>query len=194
MSERTPPPFDEIVDPDDPDRARLENAHRLLIAAGPLPELPPHLEEAPPEPKARVIPLPRRRNTAIAAVAIAATLLFGIGYAIGGRDNPPEPVQTVAMTGPSGATASIALMAIDRAGNWPMTIAVKGLAPLPRGKTYELWLTKNGKLADPCGTFVVGPGATEVPLNAPYKLKEYDGWVVVRSGTKQPFVLRTTSV
>ena len=194
MSEPTPPPFDAIVDPDDPDRARLENAHRLLVAAGPLPELPPRLEEAPPEPKARVIAFPRRRYTAIAAVAIAATLLFGIGYAIGGRDNPAEPVQTVAMVGPSGATASIALMAIDRAGNWPMTIEVKGLAPLPHGKTYALWLTKNGKLADPCGTFVVGSGTTEVPLNAPYKLKEYDGWVVVQTGTKAPYLLRTTTV
>ena len=194
MSEHTPPPFDAIVDPDDPDRDRLENAHRLLIAAGPLPQLPPGLEQAPPEPKAPVIPFPERRYTAIAAVAIAATLLFGIGYAIGGRDSPPEPVRTVAMVGSSGATASIALMAIDRAGNWPMTIEVKGLRPLPRGQTYGLWLTRNGKLADPCGTFVVGTGTTEVPLNAPYHLKEYDGWVVVKSGTKGPFVLRTTTV
>jgi len=194
VSDRTPPPFDAIVDPDDPDRERLENVHRLLVAAGPRPELPPHLEHAPSEPKARVIELPRRRYTAIAAMAVAATLLFGIGYAIGGRDNPPEPVQTVAMTGPSGATASLALMSIDRAGNWPMTIEVKGLAGLPKGETYGLWLTRNGKLADPCGTFVVGPGTTAVPLNAPYHLKEYDGWVVVKSGTKGPFVLRTTTV
>ena len=127
-----------------------------------------------------MIAFPRRRNTAIAVIAMAACVLFGVGYAIGGRDNPPEPVQTVAMIGPSGATASLALMAIDRAGNWPMTIAVKGLAPLPKGKRYALWLTKDGKLADPCGTFVVGAGTTEVPLNAPYKLKEYDGWVVVQ--------------
>jgi Anti-sigma-K factor rskA len=194
VSDRTPPPFDAIVDPDDPDRDRLEQAHRLLVAAGPLPELPPRLEDAPPEPTARVLAFPRHRYTAIAAVAIAATLLFGIGYAIGGRDNPPEPVQTVAMVGPSGAQGSIALMAIDRAGNWPMTIEIKGLAQLPKGKTYALWLTKHGKLADPCGTFVVGPGTTEVPLNAPYKLKEYSGWVVVLSGTKGPFVLRTTTV
>ena len=63
---------------------------------------------------------------------------------------------------------------------------------LPQGQTYGLWLTRNGKLADPCGTFVVGPGSTEVPLNAPYQLKEYDGWVIVRTGTTKPFLLRTT--
>ena len=194
MSERTPPPFDAIVDPDDPDRDRLENAHRLLVAAGPLPELPPRLEQPPSEPNARVLAFPRRRYTAIAAVAIAAMILLGVGYAIGARDNPPAPVKIIAMTGPSGATASLELMAIDRAGNWPMTIQVKGLAPLPRGRTYALWLTKEGKLADPCGTFVVGEGTTEIPLNAPYRLKRYSGWVVVESGTKGPFVLRTSTV
>ena len=188
------PDFDELVDPGDPERDRLEAAHDLLLAAGPVPELPPRLEQPPPEPQTRVIPLPRRRHTAIAAVAIAATILFGVGYAIGGRDSPAKPVATIAMNGPSGATASIALMALDEAGNWPMKIAVKGLAELPKGQTYGLWLTRNGKLADPCGTFVVGPGSTEVPLNAPYQLKEYDGWVVVRTGTTKPFLLRTTTV
>ena len=52
MSEPRLPPFDEIVDPDDPERARLEAVHELLVAAGPPPELPPALEHAPPEPKA----------------------------------------------------------------------------------------------------------------------------------------------
>ena len=60
------------------------------------------------------------------------------------------------MNGPSGATASIALLALDEAGNWPMTVAVKGLPQLPKGQTYGLWLTRNGKLAESCGTFVVG--------------------------------------
>jgi anti-sigma-K factor RskA len=188
------PPFDDLVDRDDPERARLEAAHDLLVAAGPLPELPPRLAQAPPVPEARVIPLPRRRYTAIAAVAIAATILFGVGYAIGGRDSPQKPVETLSMSGPAGASASLALMALDEAGNWPMTIAVKGLAPLPRGETYGLWLTRNGRLADPCGTFVVGPGTTEVPLNAPYRLKDYDGWVVVKTGTTRPFLLRTAAV
>ena len=72
-----------------------------------------------------------------------------------------------------------------------MTLEVSGLAALPKGKTYTLWLTRNGKLAESCGTFAVAAGTTTVPLNAPYPLKEYDGWVVVRTGTTQPFVLQT---
>ena len=115
-------------------------------------------------------------------------MLFGVGYAIGGRDSPAAPVQTIAMTGPAGATASIALLAKDAAGNWPMTLEVSGLPPLPKGETYTLWLTQDGKLAESCGSFVVAAGTTKVPLNAPYPLKKFDGWVIVRTGTTEPFL------
>jgi hypothetical protein len=185
------PPFDEIVDATDPERSRLRSAHDLLFAAGAPPELPPSLEAPPPEPRAGVIALPRRRYTAIAAVAIAATVLFGVGYAIGGRDSPQKPLRSIAMTGPSGATATIDLLSKDAAGNWPMTLEVSGLAALSDGETYTLWLTRDGKLAESCGAFAVAAGTTKVPLNAPYPLKRFDGWVVVRTGTTHPFLLRT---
>jgi hypothetical protein len=188
------PHFDDLIDPDEPGRERLQAAHDLLVAAGPPPELPPSLQSPPQEPKPRVIPLPRRRYTAIAAVAIAACVLFGLGYAIGGRDKPQSPVKTIAMSGPAGATASILLQPIDAAGNWPMLLDVKGLPELPKGATYTLWLTRKGKLADPCGTFLTGAESSSIWLNAPYKLKHYDGWVVVRTGSTKPFLLRTDSV
>ena len=184
-----PPPFDDLIEPDDPDRARLQQAHELLIAAGPPPELPPRLESAPAEPKAAVINFPRRRYTTIAAVAVAACVLFGVGYAIGGRDSPDKPVQTIAMEGAKGATASINLLAPDKAGNWPMQLEVSGLPALPTGKSYTLWLTKDGALAESCGSFVVGEGTTKVPLNAPYKLKRFESWVIVKTGTTSPLLL-----
>ena len=183
--------FDEIVDGADPERVRLRATHDLLLAAGAPPELPPSLEAAPPEPRAGVIAFPRRRYTTITAIAIAATVLFGVGYAIGGRDAPQKPVQTIAMRGAAGATGSIALLPRDAAGNWPMTVEVSGLPTLPDGETYTLWLTRDGKLAESCGAFAVAAGTTKVPLNAPYPLKQFDGWVVVRTGTTQPFLLRT---
>lgn len=192
MSERTPS-FDELVDAGDPERARLQGAHELLVAAGAPPELPPSLEAAPPEPRATVIALPRHRYTAIAAVAAAATVLFGVGYAIGGRNGPEQPVKTIAMKGPSGATASIALLPLDEAGNWPMTLEISGLRPLRNGGTYTLWLTRDGKLAESCGAFAVSAGTTKVPLNAPYKLKTFDTWVIVRTGSTQP-LLRSTAI
>jgi hypothetical protein len=139
-----------------------------------------------------VITFPRRRYTAIAAVAVAATVLFGVGYAIGGRDSPNKPVQTIAMEGPGGATASIALLSLDEAGNWPMRLEVSGLPALPAGKSYTLWLTKDGALAESCGSFVVGDGTTKVPLNAPYKLKHFESWVIVQTGTTSPLLRSTT--
>jgi hypothetical protein len=187
------PPFDEIVDRDDPERVRLQATHDLLVAAGAPPELPPSLGAAPPEPEERVLPF-RRRYTAVAAVAVAALVLFGIGYTVGGRGKPPEPVRTVALSGPAGASATIDLQPIDAEGNWPMILGAEGLPALRQGETYTLWLTRGGELADPCGTFAAGQAAAEIWLNAPYELKTYDGWVVVRTGTTTPFLLRTTTV
>jgi hypothetical protein len=187
------PRFDDLIETDDPDRARLQQAHDLLVAAGAPPELPPSLESAPAEPVAKLINLPRRRYTAIAAVAVAAAVLFGIGYTIGGRDSPDEPVSTVAMTGSGGAKASIALLAPDQAGNWPMRLEISGLQALPAGASYTLWLTKDGRLAESCGSFVVADGTTKVPLNAPYKLKQFDDWVIVQTGKTIPLLRSATT-
>ena len=175
----------EIIGDDVPpdELARLQRLHGLLERVGPPPELSPALTSAPVPPAARIIPVPRRyRYTAAAAAAVAAAALFGVGYLVG--KSPEEaPVQTIAMSG-AGATAQLDLFDNDSAGNWPMTLRVSGLAP----GSYELWLTRKGKLADSCGAFVVSAGETEVPLNAPYRLRDYDGWVVVATGTDVPLL------
>jgi hypothetical protein len=161
---------------------RLERVHALLERAGPPPELSPAVAAAPEPPTARILPFPRRyRYTAVAAAAVAALALFGLGYLVGGGGGP-EPLRTVAMSGPGTASAELAVFEKDAAGNWPMELRVNGL---PAG-TYELWLTRDGKLAEPCGAFAVAEGETTVPLNAPYKLKAFDGWVVVPSGAREP--------
>ncbi len=164
------------------ERERLERVHALLERAGPPPELSPAVASAPDPPKARVVPFPRRyRYTAAAAAAVAALALFGLGYLAGGGGGP-DPLQTVAMSGPGQASAELDLFEKDVAGNWPMELRVSGLA----AGTYELWLTRNGKPAEPCGSFAVAAGETTVPLNAPYKLKTFDGWVVVPAGDREP--------
>jgi hypothetical protein len=164
------------------ERERLERVHALLERAGPPPELSPAVASAPEPPKARVIPFPRRyRYTALAAAAVAAFALFGLGYLAGGGGGP-DPLQTVAMSGPGQATAHLDVFEKDAAGNWPMELRVSGV---PNG-TYELWLTRDGKLAESCGVFAVASGETTVPLNAPYKLRTFDGWVVVPAGEREP--------
>jgi hypothetical protein len=162
--------------------ARLERVHALLQEAGPPPELPPSLVRAPEPPSARVIPFPRRyRYTAVAAAAIAAVALFGMGYLVAGGPDE-KPVETLAMSGAGGASAELALFAKDEAGNWPMELRVSGLEP----GSYELWLTRGDELAAPCGAFLVAGDETTVPLNAPFKLREFDGWVIVPVGGERP--------
>ncbi len=192
---RGAPDFDELVGDGlaAEERERLERVHALLVAAGPPPELPPRLASPPAPPQAPVIPFPRRYRAAAAGVAAAlAVALLGAGYVIG-HGTTPEEAFTIAMTGAGEAHAELVVFAKDAAGNWPMELSVTGLEPLPAGKVYELWLTKNGKPADSCGAFSVSAAETEVPLNAPYRLLDYDGWVVVQHGSTAP-VLRTTDV
>lgn len=191
-----PPSFDVLFDDDDlaPDeRDRLRAAHELLTMAGPPPELPPALEQPPVVETARVIPLPRRyRFTAVAAAAAAAVVLFGLGYLVGGSSRgAPAVVRTVEMTGQGDAVASLAVLEKDAAGNWPMELTVSGLEPLPDGQSYELWLTRDGELAESCGSFSVSGPETVVTLNAPYRLSDFTGWVVTAAADTGAFVLTT---
>ena len=77
----------------------------------------------------------------------------------------------------------------DEAGNWPMNVVVRGLTPSrDRSDYYELWLTRGGKLVDPCGRFIVHTGVTKVVLSVPYGLRRYDGWVVTRHDSDVPLL------
>jgi hypothetical protein len=185
------PDFDELVGGDlSPDeRDRLRRVHELLVEAGPPPELTPRLQSPPAPPRATVIALPRRRRGALLLVAATVAIaLFGGGWFLGSRGHTAHVARTVDMHGPGGAAASLVVYSVDHAGNWPMKMTVSGLAVLPHGQTYTLWLTKKGKLEASCGTFTVADGTTTVRLNAPYRLTEYDGWIVARSGQSAPLL------
>jgi hypothetical protein len=191
MSDR----FDELMEGvDDPtERARLRRVHELLLSVDAPPELSPSLQQAPlPAP----VPLvPRRRRGALALLAAAlAIAAFGAGWLGGARSDDVAPEQEIVMSGVGesrGSFATIELLPQDASGNWPMRVLVRGLEPSrDRSDFYELWLTKDGRLADSCGRFTVHPGLTTVTLSVPYGLRQYDGWVVTRRGSDQ--VLLTT--
>jgi hypothetical protein len=185
------PDFDELVgtDLEPEERDRLLRVHELLVAAGPPPD---YAQEAPPIPsEAKIVRFPRPRRLALVAVAAAlAAAIFGAGFFVGDRTAGPHRV--VAMTGTAqaaGATASLELFPLDKAGNWPMELEVKGLQPAASGRPYELWLAKGGRLEALCGSFRAKPdGSARVPLNAPYKLTDFDSWVIVEEGTKTPLL------
>ena len=185
------PDFDELVGPEvEPtERERLLRVHEALVEAGPPPELSSRLA-TPPSPK--VVPVAWRRRTGVLALAAAlGAAAFTVGFLVsdyGGRSTD----RVIAMSGAGGASASLAIFEVDDAGNWPMELDVKGLAPPASSRLYQLWLTKNGELEALCGSFLAeSDGTIVVPMNAPYRLKEFDGWVVVEQGSKEP-VLTTT--
>ncbi len=179
------PDFHELVGTDlDPrERARLERVHELLIAAGP-----------PPEP-AMISPIelrPRRRRGALLAIAAAiAVSAFALGAALVDANGRSVDF-AVAMAGTdaaAGASASLAVYNVDQAGNWPMELSIDGLPPGPGGRPFELWLTRDGERSALCGAFLTNAdGSAVVPMNAPYRFDQFDGWVVVREGSDTPLL------
>lgn len=179
------PDFDALVGGDDLDpaaAARLRRLHDLLVDAGPPPDLSPELRSiAPPPTRVAVLPV-RRRRTILVAAASLAIAVFAAGYLVGARDDPAA--YTVSMEGSRGERGEIAVYDKDAAGNWPMRLRISN-ATLTEGTVYELWLTKGGKLVEQCGAFLARPGRVTVPLNAPFKLRQFDGWVVVPKGSQK---------
>ena len=184
----------------DAELAELSEVDELLRATPPPPEVPDSLTAS-----VLAIPGPQRRferRRLVAALALATALAaatFGIGLWAGGGPDQVKAVEQLTLNGTAAAPRArmvIAVLPEDDAGNWPMAADVSGLAPLPPGGYYEVWLTKGKKLAATCGRFVVDEtgSATGVWLNAPYKLKGYDRWVVTANvpGTdesKAPWLL-----
>jgi hypothetical protein len=196
---RKPPDLRELVGDDvSPDELeRLGRVHELLVRAGPPPELPGELAAAP-EPEATVAMLPKRHWRPLAALAAALALAaFGVGWlAASAGDSGGESFPSIDFRVPMAGTpaapnavASIAVAERDEAGNWPLAMTIRNLPPKA---SYELWLTKKGKLAALCGPFRT-EGDSVAYLNAPYRLRQYDGWVVTRAGEKR-FLLKTTKV
>ena len=196
------PEFRELVGDDLPaeEEARLRRVHELLVAAGEPEELPPSLAE-PPDARRRSnvveLPLPRRRlGAALVAAAALAAVFFGGGYFVGAQKHAFTTEETFAMrgVGSSDAFASIRMAPADAAFNWPLELHVRGLKDLPKGGYYELLLTKDGKLGLSCGTFRTHDGKTTIELNAPYPLKQWNGWVVIAhqpNGRTSPPLLTT---
>jgi hypothetical protein len=197
------PDFHELVGDDlsDAERERLRRVHDLLVAAGPSPDLPPALERAP-LPGGKRSLLPRRRRGALLALAAAlAAAAFGAGYLVAERGGEPqaqafETEFVLRMEGTQdapGAVASLVVGKKDDDGNWPMELTVRNL-PRPSDRVrYELVLTRRGKVAASCGTFFVGSDKTIAFLNAPYKLRTYDGWAIVRPGSSE-ILVRTDEI
>jgi hypothetical protein len=179
------PDFDELIGDDvrGTERERLEHVHELLVAAGPPAELPPHLES--PTLAMTMARRPgrvRRRVVAIAVIAAVLAIAFVLGYLAGNRGGGLSAETSLQLTGTKAAPnalASLRVLPVDRSGNWPMRLAATGLPKLGHKWYYEVFLVRNGKIYAPCGSFV-STGTVDVSLNAPYRLRPHDTWVVTK--------------
>lgn len=179
-----PPDFDELVGNDlsAHERERLERVHRMLVAAGPPPELPQELAEAP-RPEGRLVELARRRaRTGLVLAAAIMIAAFATGYLLGarGEGSVPSGVSPPAKQVVLGKTADrLAVVGIgerDSNGNWPMVVQVEGLDHLSGGDYYTLFMTKKGRAVATCGTFnVAEDGLTTIRFSVAYDPERYDG-------------------
>jgi hypothetical protein len=184
-----PPDFDELIGPDiDPaERARLRSVHDQLLVAGPPAELAPELEAGPTLAMTLQRPARRRGHRTLllaASLAVVGVVFLG-GYIAGNSGDGVAAGKTISLVGTKaapGALASLRIQPVDAAGNWPMQISVTGLEKLPPRGYYTVFLWRDGKAVAPCGTFIVKSPTQGVSvwLNAPYKLKPGDTWVVTR--------------
>ena len=197
------PEFEDLVGSDLPaeERERLRRAHDLLVAAGPLPELPPELEHRVEPAPGEVVSIFMRRRAAVVGILAAAlaALAFGGGFLIGHSHRAGFAAAfTVRMHGTPAAPNALGSIQIgkhDNDGNWPMVVKVSSLAKLPPHAYYTLWLTKQGKPVAPCGTFRAHGARTSLTFTVAYQLKRFDGWVVTRQNAGHdkpgPVVLTT---
>ena len=186
------PSFDELVgaETSGDERDRLRHVHELLLEAGPPPELTPKLRKAPGT--GGVVHFQRRsvkrRGLLLLAAAVSIVAVFAAGYAVSSNRHNENTakglVQTLVLKGTRLAPSARATLEVwkPRDGNWPMTLSVTGLRKLPAHNYYEVYLVRDGKPWGSCGTFRVASSsqALTLTLNAPYKLRTGDTWVVTR--------------
>jgi hypothetical protein len=188
-----PPRFDDLVGNDlsPAERERLERVHELLVAAGPPPELPQELAEAP-QPQGRLVELARKRlRTGLLLAASLVLVTFAFGYFLGarGEDSEPStftPAQRVVLGKAPDRFAVVGIGERDSNGNWPMVISVEGLDHLSRGDYYILSMTRDGKPIVQCGTFnVAEDGLTTISFPVAYDPARYDGLLLSRWSSEQ---------
>jgi anti-sigma-K factor RskA len=171
------------------ERQRLQQAHELLLEAGPPPELTPELLAGPTlgmtVARRRAV---KRRAMVLLAAAIAIVMVFLGGYEVANRGaTSGKPVVIQDLKGTKLAPKAKATLEVWRSheGNWPMTLTTVGLPKLPPRNYYEVYLVRDGKPWGSCGTFRVAGSrgqAVTVTLTAPYALRKGDTWIVTRPG------------
>ena len=182
------PDFDELVGTDlsPGERERLERVHELLVAAGP----------PPPEvvPVAPVELQPHRRRGALLALAAAlAVAAFALGAALvdGASGRERRLHRDDDRNAERGERDGVARRVRHRRGGELADGADGRGAPAgaERPPVRALADARTAELGALCGGFLTdADGSAVVPMNAPYRFDEFDGWVIVEEGSQKPLL------
>ena len=186
MSDRDPE-FDELVGDARPAERSAARRARAADRGRPAARAPARAEESP-RAAENVYPLFPRRYRAPRRLSPPLPRRPRSASATSSGARRPTQERIVGMAAAGGA-ATLARRwrssTDDEAGNWPMELTVRGL---PRCGVIGVRAVadEEGQARRPVRRLPVASDTTEVPLNAPYRLKDYDGWVIVRTGTTTP--------
>ena len=183
-----PPKFHELVGEGLPpsEAERLERVHEMLVVAGPPPELPPELEEAP-DARGNVRELSRRGSPAAASARRShrsrdrtARVRRRIPGRVQAHEQGLRVRSTVALTNTQ-AQAVVRIGPRDANGNTPMSSRSRACPKLPEHDYYVLYMTKGGKPVGVCGSFDVrGPRSTTLRFPVAYDPADFDGLQIAR--------------
>jgi hypothetical protein len=122
-----------------------------------------------------------RGELVLLALVLVGIAIFFAGYGVGMRDDTFHTEWYSPLRGTSAAPLAVGSVqggAIDRSGNTPLLVTVRGLRILPAGATYTLSVIRNGASPVRCGYFGVGTGTTQVHLSCPNLPTAPSDWLV----------------
>ena len=129
-----------------------------------------------------------RGELALLVLVLLGVTTFFAGYGVGMRDDTFHTHWYSPLRGTGAAPLAVGNVqggSIDRSGNTPLLVTVRGLRILPAGEAYALSVIRSGRSPERCGLFGVGAGTTQVHLNCPNLPAKPSGWIVT-TDSKQP--------
>jgi hypothetical protein len=122
-----------------------------------------------------------RGELVLLALVLVGVAIFFAGYGVGMRDNTFRTEWYSPLHGTSAAPLAVGSVQggpIDRSGNTPLLVTLRGLRILPAGAAYTLSVIRDAASPERCGYFGVGTGTTQVHLSCPNLPVEPSGWLI----------------
>jgi hypothetical protein len=140
-----------------------------------------------------------RGELVLLALILLGAGLFTLGYLVGAHDDTFRTSWYTPLRGTKAAPEAVGSIQggnPDEFGNTPLVLTVRGLAPLPAGETYSLYLTRSGQPIARSAVFTGGLGAIRVRSSTTLGRDAYTGWIIVHTGPidGHAILLRSTRI